>query len=214
VKAADNTKTNNLLSSPTVILDQANAELFAPHGLFALVVTSRSDEILQLPNCSYPPISSPSHPGRMPFEARNEPSLAFNNSQGPPAAPLIYLEPDTTVLNNGKNKLRQLGDLISEKRDWMTQMQHRTHTQPEEDNRHKRPRLRTWKSDGVKMIASALEDSFLNGRKPGKADLISGVRDILPRRRESEHQGSMQRAEIRPVSAYPVSQVDVLSNKC
>src|SRR2546429_2537181 len=44
VNAAGNTKTNNPLSSPTVILDRANAELFAPHGLFALVVASRSDE--------------------------------------------------------------------------------------------------------------------------------------------------------------------------
>jgi len=95
----------------------------------------------------------------------------------------------------------------------MAHMQRRTYDQREEDNRQKGPRLRAWKSVGMRIAVSTLEDAVLNGRKPGRANLIGGVRDVSSRRK-SNHQGLMHRTEMTSVSISPVSQIEMLSNDC
>ena len=109
-----------LLRRSSTFLDKMNAELFAPHGLFAMVMTFNPEQPSQIISVD---TASPSQVMRSAsgtsFGSRggipNAQNTTYGEFQLPPASPLVF--PDTERLpttDQPKNTLLKMGDFIAD----------------------------------------------------------------------------------------------------
>ena len=113
-----------LLRRSSTFLDKMNAELFAPHGLFAMVMTFNPEQPSQIISVvdTVSPLQVMQSASCTSFGRRGGIQNAQNTTcrelQLPPASPLVF--PDTERLpptNKPKNTLLKMGDFIADDND-------------------------------------------------------------------------------------------------
>ncbi|MCJ1403601.1 hypothetical protein MMC11_006824 [Xylographa trunciseda] len=104
-------------------LDKANAQLFAPHGLFAMVMTFKPDDqsqVLSVDTSSTSPRAmqgSPFSPMGNRGNVQPAQHTTYGEFQLPPSAPLIFPDAQPSSSDQPKNSLAKMGDFVADYND-------------------------------------------------------------------------------------------------
>ncbi|MCJ1377864.1 hypothetical protein MMC17_000960 [Xylographa soralifera] len=174
-------------------LDKANTHLFAPHGLFALVMTFKPDqqsEILSVDTSS--PSSqamqgSPFSPSGNRGNCQAAQNTTYGEFQLPPSAPLIFPDSQPSSSDQPKNTLAKMGDFVADYNDRRAQARYAqanpdsalsTGPTPTFASRFGDPNYVSSRSQG-KSDKRALKDQRKADKKGGRPSLIGGVRGMV-----------------------------------
>ncbi|MCJ1393149.1 hypothetical protein MMC18_006021 [Xylographa bjoerkii] len=174
-------------------LDKANARLFAPRGLFAMVMTFKPDQQSQILSVDRSSSSSQAMQGS-PFSPlgnrenlQNARNTTYGEFQLPPSAPLIFLESQPSSSDQPKNSLVRIGDFVADYNDRRAQARYAQANPdsalsvgpaPTFASRFGDPNYVSSRSQS-KSDKKALKAKRKADKKGGRLSLIGGVRGMV-----------------------------------
>ncbi|MCJ1314940.1 hypothetical protein MMC15_000254 [Xylographa vitiligo] len=174
-------------------LDKANAQLFAPHGLFALVMTFKPDQQSQILSVNTSSSSSRAVQGSPLFSSGNggNAQAAQNTTYGefqlPPSAPLVLPDSRPGSSDQPKNTLVKMGDFVADYNDRRAQARYAQANPdsalsagpaPTFASRFGDPNYVSSRSQN-KSDKRALKDQRKADKKGGRLSLIGSVRGMV-----------------------------------